>query len=349
MVESLPLNRLIVIGASAGGVEALTRLVSRLPARLPAAIVVVVHFPAGGTSVLPRILERSGPLPVSHADDGDLLEPGRIFVARPGRHLLVQPGQLRLSSGPAENGCRPAIDLLFRSAADAYGARVVGVVLSGTRDDGTAGLMAIKGRDGLAVVQDPADALFAGMPQSAIDHVPIDYCLTIDEIPVLLTRLARQSAAEQAVPASNDDDDSETLEPAMHAKTDPSNPVPGGELTGLTCPNCGGALWEEREGDLSRYRCRIGHAFSPESLVAEQDESLEFALWAAVRALEERAALAYRLAQRAGERGQSRTTRYFEQRGRDAEQRAELIRQVLLRDDEEAVAGAAKPLAGGGQ
>jgi two-component system, chemotaxis family, protein-glutamate methylesterase/glutaminase len=185
---------IIVVGFSAGGVESLTRLVSDLPESLPASILVVHHFPASSVSVLPRILQRNGRLQACHAEQGEPILPGRIYVAPPDRHLLVGEGTIDLARGPRENGHRPAIDPLFRTAAKRYGPRVIGVLLSGTLDDGTAGMLMIKRTGGLCVVQSPADALFSGMPVSALVNASVDYAVPIAEMGSLLSRLVTQTA-----------------------------------------------------------------------------------------------------------------------------------------------------------
>jgi len=177
---------IVVVGASAGGVEALCQFVHSLPSRLDGSIFITVHFPPDGTIMLPRILRRAGQLPVDHPYDGEPIEAGRIYVARPNSHLLLERRRIRLASGPGDDGRRPAIDPMFRSAALAFGARVVGVVLTGNLDDGTSGLAAIKRRGGLALVQDPGDSLFPSMPHSAIAHVAIDRVVPIGDMwPVL--------------------------------------------------------------------------------------------------------------------------------------------------------------------
>ena len=186
---------IVVVGASAGGVEALTNLVAALPADLPASLFVVLHVPATGTSTLPDILSRSGPLPASHAKDGEPIEQGRVYVAPPDHHLLLRDDHVHLARGPRENGHRPAVDPLFRSAAWEHSTRVVGVVLSGALDDGTAGLLAIKARGGVAVVQQPEDALYAGMPNNAIEHVEVDHVLPAAAIAGMLARLAAEPAS----------------------------------------------------------------------------------------------------------------------------------------------------------
>ncbi len=320
---------IIVIGASAGGVEALTNLVARLPADLPAAVFIVLHIPAYGASVLPGILSRHGPLPAVHPTGGESVQNGHIYVAPPDHHLLVEKdGTVRLTRGPHENGHRPAVDTLFRSAARAYGPRVVGVVLTGTLDDGTAGLQAIKRRGGLAVVQNPEDALFASMPRCAIEGVTVDHIAPLAEIGPTLARLAHSPVPrvkEAPMPRDLEDEfkaaefDIKALETRREGKP-----------SAYACPDCHGVLWEVEEDDLLRFRCRVGHAFSPESLLASQSDALEDALWAALRALEESAALAERLSERAGGRGHGLAADRFAQQASDARARAATIRQALL-------------------
>jgi two-component system, chemotaxis family, protein-glutamate methylesterase/glutaminase len=183
---------IVVIGASAGGIEALIELVSALPADLQASIFVVMHLPAWHDSALPAILTRSGPLPALHPESGEIIKRGRIYVAPPDKHLLIHSGdRVELWHGPKENNCRPSINALFRSAAVAYGKRVAGVILTGALDDGATGLWWIKQREGIAIVQDPEDAQFPQMPQAALTHVPADYVLPAADLAHILTALAR--------------------------------------------------------------------------------------------------------------------------------------------------------------
>lgn len=328
----MPGHDVIVIGASAGGVEALSQLVARLPADLPAAVFVVVHIPSHTTSVLPAILNRKGRLPARHPADGARIEHGRIYVAPPDFHLLVQRDAVRLVHGPRENGHRPAVDTLFRTAARAYGRRVVGVVLSGSLDDGTAGLMAIKKRGGVALVQDPDEALYDGMPRNAIDHVPVDRVLPLADIAAALNDLAHEPVEEQGDGQVSDDleFESEMAKLELNAVEKEMRP---GTVSVFTCPECHGVLWELQEGELTRFRCRVGHAFSADTLLAEQSLALEEAIWSAFRALEESASLARRLARRLKDRGHDVSASRFEQQAHEAEQRAALIRQLLLRGE----------------
>ena len=333
---SVPGHDIIVVGASAGGVEALADLASRLPADLPAAVFVVLHVPAYGTSVLPTILSRRGPLPARHPDDGEEIRRGRVYVAPPDHHLMLRDGRISLTRGPAENGHRPAVDTLFRSAARSYGSRVAGVVLTGALDDGTAGLQAVKMRGGVTLAQDPDEALFASMPRSAIENVDVDFVQPLAEIAATLTRLAHLPASQKgtamAVNIENNTErqrlETETEIAALNldAIETPRDGLP----SVFSCPDCHGVLWEIREGELTRFRCRVGHAFSPGSLLASQSDMLEEALWVALRALEENAALAERLAERADGRGHSQSAARFGEQAADARHRAAVIRQALV-------------------
>lgn len=328
----MPGHDVIVIGASAGGVEALRQLVKQLPPDLPAALFVVLHVPASGPSVLPRILERAGSLSVIHAEDGQAIRPGWIYVAPPDRHLLVRRGYVQLVRSPREHGHRPAVDPLFRTAARTYGTRVVGVVLSGNLDDGTSGLHAVKIFGGVAVVQDPDDALYTGMPTSAIENVDCDYVLPISELAPLLVRLAHEPVAEEEGEIMAADVETEADFVQEDIDEVERGERPRGSST-LTCPECGGVLWELDQGELIRFRCHVGHAYSGESLYAEQSETLEAALWTATRALEERAMLVRRLASRARERGHTRALERFQAQAEEAEAGAAVVRGVLLNGD----------------
>jgi len=331
----MPDHDIVVVGASAGGVEALVGLVASLPAELPAAVFVVLHVPPTGTSALPDILRRSGPLPASHVKDGEPIEPGRIYVAPPDHHLLIRRGHLHLTRGPRENGHRPAVDPLFRSAAREYATRVVGVVMSGALDDGSAGLVAVKSRGGVAVVQDPADALYSGMPANALQHVAVDHVLPAASMGGVLTRLATEPALEPPGPAPTDMQMEVEMEKFSLDAVERNHP---GEPSGFSCPDCNGVLWAIQDGGLERFRCRVGHAWSPESLLTQQSDALEAALWIALRSLEERAALANRLAEPARRRGHSITASRFEEQATEAQQAARVVRNLLLDRDSFATA-----------
>jgi two-component system, chemotaxis family, protein-glutamate methylesterase/glutaminase len=325
---------IIVIGASAGGVEALRQLVNELPADLPASLFVVLHIPPQSPSVLPYILERAGKLTALHPQDGAKIEHGHIYIAPPDRHLLVDRDLIRVTRGPKENRYRPAVDPLFRSAARSYGPRVVGVILTGALDDGTAGLRDVKQRGGVAVVQDPLEALYSGMPSSALANVRVDYCLPLAEVAPTLVRLAHEPAAEEgAYPVPDElEIENSITENNFEADMEAVNKL--GAPSNFTCPECHGTLWEIRDGELLRFRCHVGHAYSADSLLAEQNEGLEDALWAAVRSLEENAHLARRVARRLRERDeQNRVAERMEDKAQRTEQHAQLVRQMLLQGE----------------
>ena len=316
---------IITIGASAGGVETLRGLVSLLPAELPAALFVVLHIPQNVPSLLPALLQRAGSLPARHPADNTPIENGWIYVAPPNRHMLLEPGRVRIIHGPKENRHRPAVDPLFRSAAWAYRSRVVGVVLSGNLDDGTAGLSAIKACGGTAVVQDPAEALSSDMPFNALRNVAVDHQLTIKQIAELLTDLANRTTADAP------DHVSPTIQTEVEfikmTKEAEDMSQLGGNRTAFACPSCHGALWELQNSNLTRYRCHTGHAFSPESLLAEQSDAIEQALYSALRALQEKGIALRRLAAHYANLPDLRCD--YEARAGEAETSAESIRSLL--------------------
>jgi len=324
---AMPNHDIIVVGASAGGVEALTRLVKSLPNDMPASFFVVLHIAPQSPAMLPSILRRAGKLPVEETRDEQAIELGHVYVASPDYHLLVESGRVRVIRGPKENRHRPAVDPLFRSAAWAYGPRVVGVVLTGTLDDGTAGLWAIKSCGGVAVVQDPMDAAYPGMPTSALQNVDVDYSVPLDQLGPLLDKLARQSVANHVNAQSPEKLKLETQFTMMQRDIRDMNAL--GQPSAFTCPSCRGALWELHDGQLVRYRCHTGHAFSTESLLAEQSESIENALYSAVRALEEKATAMQSLASRFADKLPTYEKNYL-QEAAGLEDRAKVIREIIF-------------------
>jgi two-component system chemotaxis response regulator CheB len=316
-----------VVGTSAGGVEALRELVRGLPPDYAASLFIVLHVASDSPGVLHYLLEPVSALPVVEAEDGAPIVPGRIHVAPPDRHLVLEDGRMRLALGPRENRHRPSIDVLFRSAAVAYGPRVTGVVLTGLLDDGSAGLWAVKRRGGVAIVQDPRDALYPEMPQSALEVVEADYCLPLGGIAAQLARLARQTVAPVAVRASSSQLELEVNMAARNASTMEQMDHLGAR-SAITCPECGGALWEFTE-PAPRFRCHVGHAYSLRTLEAAQSDSVESALWAALRGLEESEAVARRLADTASRRGHAATARTFRERASEQAAHAGVLRAVL--------------------
>jgi two-component system chemotaxis response regulator CheB len=328
----MPGHDIIVIGTSAGGLDALRRLAQGFPPDLPAAVFVVQHLAPHVPSNLPAILARSGALPAEHPTDGQVFEHGHIYVAPPGAHLLLEREHVRLSTGPRENRYRPAIDPLFRSAAVEYGPRVIGVVLTGALDDGTAGLRAIKQCGGIAVTQDPREAYNPSMPESALAVVSVDACLPLAKIPTYLAQMARESApTEQQNPVS----------PLLRLEADIDAMRPGTDLAHhhlgapslYTCTECKGPLWEIDGGGQLRYRCQVGHAFSSDALMVGQAEAVDVALWTALETLNQRAAIAEQMATRARQNRRVNAARYFEEHAREANRKAQTVRRLLLGGD----------------
>ncbi|MFL5483460.1 MAG: chemotaxis protein CheB [Gemmatimonadaceae bacterium] len=324
---------IVVIGASAGGIEALTELVSKLPSTIPASIFVVVHIPEGATSVLPKILARHGKLPATHPRDGDRIEKGRIYVAPPSSHLMLGTKRMHLVRGPREHGVRPAVDPLFRSAGLRFGQRVVGIVLSGNLDDGTAGLETIKARGGTTLVQDPEEAQYRGMVDSAIRNGCADEILPAGKIADRLVELAGEEIdQEEMVMADSDDTIEEEKELAiseldfdqLHGDDQP------GLVSAFVCPDCSGTLWELTDSDTLRFRCRVGHAFALDSMLARQQDAIETAFWIALRALEERGALMRRLVRRAERSGHRAGIQRYNEEAKTVAERAKTIRDIIL-------------------
>lgn len=358
-------HRVVVIGASAGGVETLIRVVRGLPTDLAATVCIVLHIAPGSPSALPSILQRASALPCRSAVDGEPLRVGEILIAPPDRHLTVTDGRVSLTVGPRENGHRPAIDTLFRTAAVAQDGKVIGVILSGTRDDGTAGLAVIKSCGGTAIVQDPAEAMYPGMPASAIAHVSVDVVVRSDLIAQTIVRLVNgdvgpltRSGAEGGPSgiaggsgppgpgsASAVDDDPEPNGGSREGAGLAGDPPAGGDPADAeadiaarrgypgsvtsTCPECGGVLEEYQEAGFTQWRCRVGHRYSPESLADAQAEGVEAAMWAAVRALEDREALLRRIADQLATRGHAHSADSFRRRAREAGDQAGAVRAAL--------------------
>ncbi|HEV2801431.1 MAG TPA: chemotaxis protein CheB [Pyrinomonadaceae bacterium] len=329
---------IIVIGASAGGIEALRVLVGRLPADLAASIFVVLHTSPGSPGMLPEILNRVGTLPALNATDGERIRPGKIYVAPPDRHLVVEPGTMRVTRGPRENRFRPAIDPLFRSAAQTYGPRVVGVIMTGYLDDGTAGLWTIKQLGGTAVVQDPNDALVPFMPLNALNHVKVDYCLPLTEIAPLLVRLSQETVEEEGAFQVPKDVEIE-VNIAKEQQALDAGVLTLGEPSNYACPECHGVLLQMKEGTLFRFRCHTGHAYSVESLMSDIGEKMDDAIWNAIRAYEEGELFMRHMAEHLGEGHNGHAAESFIKRADEAERRAKLMRQVASNGEKSKAAG----------
>ncbi len=282
-------SAIVVVGASAGGMDALSALVAQLPEDFPAPILIVHHMPADALGdALIRLLSLHGKLPCMRALNGEKIKAGHIYVAPPDNHLMVSKGKILITKGAQENRARPAIDPLFRSAAVVYGNSVIGVLLSGYLDDGTAGLTVIKRCGGICVVQDPADAAYSEMPQNALNQVKVDYCLPLAEMGALLTTLAGQQRGKgQPVPVPADIAIEAKI--AERVLSDLPSVEALGKQVPFNCPGCGGVLWQVgSKGKQLRYRCHTGHAYTAAILLAEQNAKIEETLWVTLRMFEER-------------------------------------------------------------
>jgi two-component system chemotaxis response regulator CheB len=322
-------NKLIVIGASAGGVSALKQILSALPPDLPAAVFIVLHI-GPNESILPQVLGRQCPLPVMHAADGAPIEAGKVFIAPPDHHLLLGDNHMRLAKGAKENHARPAIDPLFRSAAVSHRHDVIGVVLTGNLDDGTVGLQAVKAYGGLAIVQDPDEAEAPSMPRSASLYVKTDYSLPLAQIAPTLAALSRQPSEP-----GNGGDHLQDKAIHMENKLTMTGQAEDEEMDAIgtrstqTCPECGGTIWSIKDSHPPRFRCHTGHAYSAQSMLHAQDAFTEQSLWAAIRALHERHTLLRRLAASAKENGLDRKAEEHEEGAKIAAEHAEVLRSMI--------------------
>lgn len=315
------------MGASTGGLSALKQIFTALPADLPAAIFAVMHI-GPGESILPRLLGSVCPLPVAHATDGAQVETGKVYLAPPDHHLLLENGHMRLTHTAKENHARPAIDPLFRSAAVAYRRNVIGVVLTGNLDDGTVGLQAVKLYGGTAVVQDPDDAQVPSMPLSASRYVDTDYCVPLADIAPTLVRLTREPGNNSEAMRKDRAVEVEMLAALNGRNTEEELDTIGSRST-QTCPDCGGTIWTIANSNPLRFRCHTGHAYTAQSMLHGQDGSSEHALWAAVRALHERHTLLKRLAEGATEHGYKKQAEEYEASAKTAAEHAEVLRQMI--------------------
>ncbi|HUR35156.1 MAG TPA: chemotaxis protein CheB [Vicinamibacterales bacterium] len=326
----MPAQRIVVVGASSGGIEALRTLAASLPSDFPAPLCVVVHTSPQSPGLLDSILTRAGALPAVVPEDRARIRPGRIYVAPPDHHLVVEPGVLRLTKGPRENLFRPAVDPLFRSAAQVYGPGVIGVVLTGNLDDGTAGLWTIKQLGGVAIVQDPDEAMFPSMPRHAIEGVRVDHVVALHDLGPLLVQLLsteREAAMQQ--------DQHVEVEAAIASGR---NAVEAGvqhigEPSSFACPECHGVLLRMKQAGPTRFRCHTGHAYSAASLAAAVNDGIEDALWSAVRALEEAALLMRHLATHARVEDAPRRANDFDAQADEAHRQSETVRDVVRRRD----------------
>jgi two-component system chemotaxis response regulator CheB len=323
-------RNIIVIGASSGGLEPIKTLVAGLPSGIPCAIFIVWHLSPDVKGVLPHILQKVNTIPAAHARDGETLEMGRIYVAPPDHHLLVDEcNRVHVTRGPRENRFRPAIDPLFRSAAFAFGNRVIGVILSGALDDGVAGLWTIKQRGGITIVQSPEEAAAASMPREALSRVKVDHVAASEEIARLLSELAGTPVSNKRETGADDGSCTALEIDVAREKNTGMAGFDFGSLSPFTCPECEGVLTALIEGGRARYRCHRGHAFSAETLLGAVSEKVEENLWSSVQAMREYAALLNHMGDHFAEASQPRVASRYFMTARDTALNAEKLRHII--------------------
>jgi two-component system chemotaxis response regulator CheB len=325
---AMPTRDIIVLGASAGGIDALQRLCASLPADLPAAVFVVQHVSPSARSMLPILLGRAGPLPAVAPADGDPIEPGNIYVAAPDFHMLLRPDRILMRRGPTENRTRPAANALFRSAAIAFGGRVIGVVLTGLLDDGTEGLIAIKAAGGLSVVQDPADAEWPSMPRNALKRDHVDTSLPLSEMGAFLARLTREEA-NPSIPLPDEYRTEDKIAAQEFAVMEADIVTPG-QPSHISCPDCGGVLNQIALDNEVRFRCQVGHAFTPIGLAEAQSEELERALGVAARTHRDRIRLFGQMRESAHARGLPHAERRWVTAAEESTQMIEVLEKAMV-------------------
>jgi two-component system chemotaxis response regulator CheB len=326
-------QKIIVIGASSGGFEALKKIVQSLPKDFNASIFIVWHMSPDIRGILPQVFNRFDTVYAAHAYDKELIKPNRIYIAPPDHHLLVEEGKVRVTHGPKENRFRPAIDPLFRSAAYAYGNRVIGVILSGALDDGTAGLWVVKHYGGIAIVQDPNDAEVPSMPQNAMREVDVDHSVAVTELPALLIKLANEKTAKN-INAMKDEKTKTEIDIAAEENALKRVVMNLGELSPFACPECHGVLSKIKEGALTRFRCHTGHAYSVDTLLSFISEKIEDSLYNAIRGMDESIMLLNHIGDHYAEVNHSRLAALYFQKAKEAEARSALVRKAVLSNEE---------------
>ena len=330
-------KNIIVVGASAGGFEALKKLVGGLPGDLAASVLVVWHMSPDVHGILPAVFSRIQAMPAAHALDGEVLENGRIYVAPPDRHLIIENGHVRVTRGPKENRFRPAVDPLFRSAAYHHGPDVIGIILSGGLDDGTSGLWTIKQRGGIAIVQHPDDAEVPSMPENALREVSVDYAVPVAEMPRLLMKLINEkekNSPVQSPPVSSGEREARQLKTEVAIAAEAPGLEIGildfGKLTPYTCPDCHGVLSAITDGNIKRFRCHTGHAFTADSLLTTLTGNIENSLWGAIRGVDESIILLNHMGDHFAEINEPKLASVYFRKAKEAQQRNQMIRDVVL-------------------
>jgi two-component system chemotaxis response regulator CheB len=323
----MPSKDIVVIGSSAGGVGVLQRLCAALPADFPASLFIAQHLSPSVRSVLPQLLDRAGPLPAMSPADGDAIRSGHIYVAAPDHHMLLRPGKILMRRGPNENRTRPAVNALFRSAAIAYGGRVIGVVLTGLLDDGTDGLIAISAGGGMSIVQDPEEAEWPSMPRNALNRDHVEHVVRISELAPLLTRLVREEAPP-SIPLPDDYRTEDRMAGQEFAIID-SDCITPGQPSHISCPDCGGVLNQIDTQEELRFRCQVGHAFTPLGLATAQSDELERALAIAARTHRDRIRLFEQMRENAEVRSLPHAQSRWEHAAREANNMIDVLERAI--------------------
>ena len=322
-------QRIVVMGASTGGFEAFKKIIKNLPPDFTTPIFIVWHMSPDTRGILPEVLNRANSIYAAHAFDKEEIKPNRIYIAPPDHHLLIEDGQVRITRGPKENRFRPAIDPLFRSAAYTYGNRVIGVILSGALDDGTAGLWTVKHYGGIAIVQDPMEAEVASMPQNALREVKVDHCVGVSQLSALLVRLSKEPVSEN-VDAMKDEKTKDEIEIAAEENALAAGVMHLGKLSPFTCPECHGVLSRISDGNLSRFRCHTGHAYSTDTLMAARTENIEDSLYNAIRGMDESVMLLNHIGDHLAEINQPKLAALYFKKAKEAQVRSEMVRKACL-------------------
>jgi two-component system chemotaxis response regulator CheB len=326
-------ERIVVIGASAGGLEALKKIIKGLPADFHSPILIVWHMSPEVRGVLPDLLNRENTIFAAHANPNEEIKSNRIYIAPPDHHMMVDNGRILTTHGPKENRFRPAVDPLFRSAAYAYGNRVIGIILSGALDDGTAGLWTVKHYGGVTIVQDPNDAEVPSMPENAIREVKIDHCKRADELSKLLVELSNTPLSENKE-LMKDEQTKKEIDIAAERKAMENGKLKFTELTPYTCPECNGVLSRLHSGQIVRYRCHTGHAYSSDALLEALTEKIEDSLYNAIRGIDESAILLNHLGDHSAEANQPKLAALYFKKAKEAEERSDLVRKAALRHEQ---------------
>ena len=306
-------------------------LVKGIPEGFPAAVFIVLHLPPYSTNFIPEILGKLGPLPAVQPQDGEPIQIGLIYVAAPDHHLLLENGKVIIKRGPKENRFRPSIDALFRSAAFTYGPRVIGIVLSGMLDDGTSGLWSVKRMGGVAIIQDPLDAAFPAMPANVLEFVEVDHQVPVAQMAALLFRLTGEPLPKKPkIPGKEMKMLEMEIVIATHDNAFQMGIIEMGELTPFTCPECHGALTKLKEGNIMRFRCHTGHAYTISALLSEVSESIEDLLWQAMRGLEESNMLLEQLGRHFEQADQEGAAQLFLSKARYMAKQARVIHDAIF-------------------